>query len=73
MNNHMYMAPVNYRQIEQFPGYGGQDSRLWGGFGWGRPWGWGFGSPFFGAPFGFGMPFGFGFGFPFFGGFPFFI
>jgi hypothetical protein len=72
MNNHMYMAPAaNYLQVEHTPQYGGQDSRLWGGFGWGwgRPWGWGFGSPFFG----FGAPFGFGFGYPFFGGFPFFI
>jgi hypothetical protein len=76
MNNQMYMASApNYMPVEQIPQYGNQDSRLWGGFGWGRPWGWGFGRPFFGPPFGFGfgVPFGLGFGFPFFGGFPFFI
>ncbi|MCP8969510.1 hypothetical protein [Ectobacillus ponti] len=38
---------------------------FYGGFG--RPWGWGYGRPFFGGPF-FGGPFfgGFGIGFPFF-------
>ena len=63
MNHYMNMAPsANYMPVEQFPQYSAQDSRLWGGWGWGRPWG-----------FGFGVPFGFGFGYPFFGGFPFFI
>ncbi len=60
-----YMGP-RYEQMPNNPAYQyhADDSRVWGGFGWGwgRPWG-------FGYPIGFG----FGFGYPFFGGFPYFI
>jgi hypothetical protein len=76
MNNQLYMVPnTNHMPYEQSLNYSPTDSRVWGGFGWGRPFGFGFGfgRPFFGPPFGFGVPFGFGFGYPFFGGFPFFI
>lgn len=68
MNNHLYMMPRN-GYYSHDPNINPNDTRIWGGWGWGfRPFG--FGLPFFGFPFG---PFGFGFGMPFFGGFPFFI
>ncbi|MCH6268907.1 hypothetical protein [Neobacillus citreus] len=72
MHHNMYMIPGSM-PYDPNVNRANHDSRLfWGGFGF-RPWGWGFGMPFF-PPFGFGFPFGgFGFGFPFFGGFPFFV
>ncbi|MGG5254785.1 hypothetical protein ACQYAD_15220 [Neobacillus sp. SM06] len=77
MNTYAHLMPGNGFQRE--PGYyNPMDSRI-GPWGFGRPWGYGFGGPFFGGFLGgltagalLGPYGGFGYGYPFFGGYPFF-